>query len=163
MCYGSACENSSLWNTRYCFHSTYLSQPYFVSNVIYIVGLLNIKNFDFGAEVVEKATALLELKLNDRDPLSVKLLCRYVLYLSLIMHHLLIFILSFLIRFFVELSNANVIQASSLMAMFDTLLSICDEDIDPVVNPQDQTDFYIFSLSSLLFSFLLLLCFFDNM
>lgn len=51
---------------------------------------------------------------------------------------------NFFFRFFVELANANVIAGSSLIALFDSFLSISDEDIDPKVNPQDQTDFYIF-------------------
>lgn len=66
-----------------------------------LVGLVNAKNTDFGAEVVANVGERLQQALNERSVLDAKLL----------------------IRFVAELVNAHVVPPAGLIALFDLLLA----------------------------------------
>eukprot|EP00005_Dracoamoeba_jomungandri_P013753 CAMPEP_0174265190 /NCGR_PEP_ID=MMETSP0439-20130205/25516_1 /TAXON_ID=0 /ORGANISM="Stereomyxa ramosa, Strain Chinc5" /LENGTH=793 /DNA_ID=CAMNT_0015351511 /DNA_START=36 /DNA_END=2417 /DNA_ORIENTATION=- len=71
-----------------------------------LVGLLNVKNFDFGKDVVRQCSIELEKAFMEGNNKNIK----------------------YLIRFLGELLNANVILPAALLSLFEEMLSVVPED-----------------------------------
>ena len=94
-----------------------------------LVGLMNVKNFDFGKEVVHRLGAELEVALQKADTKSIKLL----------------------LRFLAELANANVVLPSALLSIFDQMLvSVGENKGDEVILGQRRSDFFVYAILSTL-------------
>jgi nuclear cap-binding protein subunit 1 len=71
-----------------------------------LVGLINVKNFEFGKEVVQKTSTMLQSALDKNTFQDIKLI----------------------VRFIGELVNANVLVPSSIIEIFNQFLSVSSEE-----------------------------------
>ncbi len=85
-----------------------------------LVGLINVKNPDFGKEVVERASTNLESALSKRDIMQAKML----------------------LRFLAELTNAHVLAAPSL-------ISLTNQFLDHAINSANS-HFYVYAVLMML-------------
>ncbi|KND02543.1 uncharacterized protein SPPG_03001 [Spizellomyces punctatus DAOM BR117] len=83
-------------------------------------GLLNARNFDAGAAIIEITCEALQEALNNSDFRSTKILLRYI----------------------AELVNANVIQSTQLIGLYDLFLNVLNE---PNVRPE-RADAFVYSV-----------------
>jgi nuclear cap-binding protein subunit 1 len=87
-----------------------------------LLGLMNAKSYNFGGTVVEKLVANLKTALKTCDFVNAR----------------------YLVRFLVDLVNANVIVPASAMALFESFVSVTLEtDI-----PQVRSDWYVYAVVS---------------
>jgi nuclear cap-binding protein subunit 1 len=97
-----------------------------------LVGLLNVKNADFGREITQRTGNELEAALRRGDGESVKLL----------------------VRFIGELANANVVPSSAVVAVFDQLLApaaaFAGSGDEATATAQKRADLFIYIILSVL-------------
>ncbi|KAJ2995348.1 Component of the cap-binding complex (CBC) [Globomyces sp. JEL0801] len=102
--------------------------PYKISIFASLTGLLNAKNFDLGADIIQIAAQLLNEGLDLCQFRKVKLMVQKK------------FVLNTQVRFFSECVNANVILPGQLITLYDNLLSVANE----VGASQERTDAFAF-------------------